>query len=965
MEMLSQLDAINWSPAATSVWGKTNAFEIRARRARGEADDLPAEWLPLVQHLQDTAGVAAHLFDRLPRLIKQDITDSFGHGEESARAFVSLIAGIHDLGKVSAGFTRMAVADGSDMPDLITRMESQGFRFPSRLDHVWHHTLVGQVAVRAMLKQLTSDRAVHADAFASLIGAHHGTNPSKDALKACETDLRIIESGCPVWGEVRSEIFTKMARAVGAETWLSQWVTSWQLSTALPLIEGLIIQADWIASDTWLFPLGEPEPTSVRVEHGVRRLDLPPAWVPTGLPGDDFANLGERFQALEGLHPNALQSAALHAAKTAHEAPLMIIEAPMGGGKTEAALLAAEVLDARFGCGGIFFGLPTMATANPMFTRVAEWLAAVPVASASALVLSHSKAGLNDDFQQLQQETYGAGRRGAVVRVDSWFLQSKRGILANTVVGTIDQSLFMALQAKHVVLRHLGLAGKVVIIDEVHAADSYMRVYLTRVLRWLGAYGTPVILLSATLPPATRQELVDAYVRGRTRKQRQHLVSAPVAAYPLITLASSDVTWVSIDQPSAQTTVQIHQLENAESDGIIRLLDEKLIDGGIAGVIVNTVQRAQDIYEELADAFGPDQVRLLHSRFLAPERARKERELVELLGRDGRARPDKLIVVGTQVLEQSLDIDFDVLVTDLAPIDLVLQRMGRLHRHSRHRPPRLAEATCYVAGASTWNGETPPDFLSGSKAIYGSAALLRASFVLGKLDAGRITLPSDIPHLVAQGYADTIDVPDGWVPEFEMAEEQRVKDTAQTQEKAEDFLLKTPGRSSTLTGFTPQQAQDPEKRDDGVQGRAVVRDSEDSLEVIVLLHGADGLIRIPHPHGEGTVVPSPLTDSAVDRDIARQVAASTVVLPRVLSGGWVIDRVIDELENLSEGLGNMVAGWQRSYWLKGQLVLFLDDTLNARLAGMSVHYDYEKGLQVTKDDPSASGTSATPEGDAQ
>ena len=292
--------------------------------------------------------------------------------------------------------------------------------------------------------------------------------------------------------------------------------------------------------------------------------------------------------------------------------------------------------------------------------------------------------------------------------------------------------------------------------------------------------------------------------------------------------------------------------------------------------------------------------------------------------------------------------------------------MGRLHRHSRHRPPRLAEATCYVTGASTWNGETPPDFLSGSKAIYGSAALLRASFVLGKLDAGRITLPSDHPPSGRPGICrHAIDVPDGWVPEFEMAEEQRVKDTAQTQEKAEDFLLKTPGRSSTLTGFTPQQAQDPEKRDDGVQGRAVVRDSEDSLEVIVLLHGADGLIRIPHPHGEGTVVPSPLTDSAVDRDIARQVAASTVVLPRVLSGGWVIDRVIDELENLSEGLGNMVAGWQRSYWLKGQLVLFLDDTLNARLAGMSVHYDYEKGLQVTKDDPSASGTSATPEGDAQ
>lgn len=185
--------------------------------------------------------------------------------------------------------------------------------------------------------------------------------------------------------------------------------------------------------------------------------------------------------------------------------------------------MCAEVLARRSGLGGVFFGLPTMATSNPMFSRVREWLNAVPAKNRSSITLAHSKAALNEEYQQLMPwnaampvyDDAATTQHEASAVVHEWFLGRKRAILANHVVGTIDQALFTGLKAKHVVLRHLGLASKVVIIDEVHAADVYMREYLKVVLEWLGAYRTPVILMSATLPPAQRHQLALAYAKGR------------------------------------------------------------------------------------------------------------------------------------------------------------------------------------------------------------------------------------------------------------------------------------------------------------------------------------------------------------------------------------------------------------------------------------------------------------------
>lgn len=203
---------------------------------------------------------------------------------------------------------------------------------------------------------------------------------------------------------------------------------------------------------------------------------------------------------------------------------VMVVEAPMGIGKTEAALAAAEVLAYRFHCGGLIVALPTMATTDAMFGRVLAWVRSLPSPHQLSMYLAHSKAALNDEAGTLPRHCAGhlydeQGKASAAAVAMGWLSGRKKGVLSTFVVATIDQVLFGALRSRHLALRHLALAGKVVIVDEVHAADAYMRAYLCRALQWLGAYGTPVVLLSATLPPDQREELLNAYESGRRPPQ--------------------------------------------------------------------------------------------------------------------------------------------------------------------------------------------------------------------------------------------------------------------------------------------------------------------------------------------------------------------------------------------------------------------------------------------------------------
>ncbi len=783
--------------------------------------------------------------------------------------------------------------------------------------------------------------------IAQVVGGHHGVNPTSADL--VDVRMRGAALGDATWQAVRDDILDTLADWTGATPRLPHWVERGIPVAARPLLLGIVILADWIASDVDMFPFHDDRSSAERAADSLAVIDLRSPWIApsdTLLPPESL--LHRRFPHLTGRPIHPAQVAMIEAARTMGEG-LMILEAPMGTGKTEAAFLAAEILSARFGLSGAYIGLPTMATANPMFARALSWLRSATTESTS-INLVHGKAALDPAFSDLARESWFGDRlrlatlfdeladagvsgiRDPAVRVVSWTRGRKRSLFANHIIGTVDQSLMSALKAKHVVLRHLALSGKVVIIDECHAADDYMREYLTRALEWFGTYETPVILMSATLPPAQRQQYVDAYARGR---------GAPATALPItdspVRLALVDTVTRSEDIPvqEAERVVHIEHLSD-EPALLVQTLRERLVNGGCVAVIRNTVARAQHAYDLLREAFGDD-VQLFHSRFVAPQRSSRESQLVAELGPEG-DRPDRRIVVGTQVLEQSLDIDLDLLVTDVAPADLVLQRIGRLHRHMRHsRPARLSEPVCLLSGMD-WGAEPPtPD--RGSRAVYGSSKLLRAAAVLAPEGGRDVTLPRDIPRIVRSAYDPALEAPPAWDEEVRRTDDQDGRATRMAIDRASAFRLPPPVGLRTLDGWIDAIAADGESA--ATQGRCQVRDAEDSVEVILLQRDRDGVLRILDGCGplSGAEIPEALP---IETRLAKAMAACTVSLPGHLN----LDTVIRALERSLH-----YDTWQASPWLAGQLALVLDSSGSTDIADLTCTYTHQRGLTVTRKEP--------------
>lgn len=289
------------------------------------------------------------------------------------------------------------------------------------------------------------------------------------------------------------------------------------------------------------------------------------------------------------------------------------------------------------------------------------------------------------------------------------------------------------------------------VIDEVHAYDTYMNQYLLEAIKWLGAYGIPVIILSATLPSDRRIELIKNYLEGRGRKfdkTAELSLSGEFGSesYPLITYSDGlDVHQKFDFKKEDNRKIGVFRLQE---ENLLKTIEEQLLEGGIVGIIVNTVKRAQELAQLLSGKFSDEDVEILHSGFIATERIRKEQELLQMIGK-GAKRPYKKIIIGTQVIEQSLDIDFDVLISDLAPMDLLIQRIGRLHRHDIERPKKHKLPQFFVLGTNE-----NLEFESGASVVYGDYLLARTQYFL----SDKINIPSDISTLVQKVYNQKLEI---------------------------------------------------------------------------------------------------------------------------------------------------------------------------------------------------------------
>ena len=358
----------------------------------------------------------------------------------------------------------------------------------------------------------------------------------------------------------------------------------------------------------------------------------------------------------------------------------------------------------------------------------------------------------------------------------------------------------------------------------------------------------------------------------------------------------------------------------------------------------------------LKQVSGED-VMLVHSRFIAPDRMENDNRLLLQLGSDASKRPSRLIVVGTQVIEQSLDIDFDLMVSDIAPIDLLLQRMGRLHRHHRgdnesNRPESLRQARLFLTGVADWSADIPT-FSKGITNVYDRALLLRTVLALRQYGESRPTeihLPGDIAPLVRKVYENEVSVPESWAEDMDKAEKNLASKEESKKINAEKHLLKGVPRWSTydVSELASNSYSEDGEIDRG-KGRAAVRDSQESIEVVVVVREGGELLLLPWisgPGGSGAANRSLGDGSAVPRDdVARIAATCTVNLPPVLTRPDVIDSVIAQLA--STGLFD---GWQESRWLKGQLALVLDSNLQTKILigeeEFTLDYSHEMGLRL-------------------
>lgn len=873
-------------------------------------------WLPLWMHSFDTAGVMKYLYyNWLPPAVIKTICKDFG--EETGLKVCLFLAYSHDVGKLTYVFMTNVAQQVTEIREKLLQ-EGISLASPKSLTKKIPHSLCGEGILRKFGVPV---------GIAVIVGSHHGSTP--------EEYSEIVEENIETYGKT---VFFGQQKKQWEAIW-KEWMdialekSGFSSVEELPdismevqvILTGILIMADWIASNTYLFPLiptdrmGKDTDYPERVDRAIEKLDLPEFWIPGENDwGMDDTLFEERF----GFLPREVQHMAMEIAQNTIEPGIFILEAQMGVGKTEAALAMAEILGQKAGSGGIFFGLPTQATANGLFPRLMKWAGQQSESVRLGIRLAHGAVELNEDYQQMikgSASSVGEDEDNNLI-VHSWFEGRKVALLADFVIGTIDQLLMAALIQRHVMLRHLGLAGKVVIIDEAHSYDLYMESFLERIIEWLGTYHVPVIVLSATLPRKRRFELIKAYLNKNDMDERAEWCNT--AGYPLFTWTDGkQILHKQMNLGSEKEIVQVIQINDEEVE---KILKDSLKDGGCAGVILNTVERAQNFAKKILEWFPECETILMHSQFIISDRAEIEREILKRAGKNSTfEQRNKLIIVGTQVLEQSLDLDFDTLITDLCPIDLLFQRIGREHRHKgRKRPLCLQEAKCYV--------------LTDTRFVYDKWLIQRT---LDKLPR-QFCLPDDIPVYVQAVYAEPEEhEKDELWKEYDRhlknlktaADRVRVGEPVCEDETDPKFDSITGWLNNTSAELTDAAAL------------ASVRSGTPSIEVLVLQKRGENICFLPWQY-EGKCISSYCIPSEEE---TKEILRQRLRLSSIFSKEYNYAQV---LEKLREDTDRYFAQWHYAPKLREELVLLLDENLCAKLNNYDLYYDKKTGLSCREEE---------------
>ncbi|MDX1971079.1 MAG: CRISPR-associated helicase Cas3' [Candidatus Sumerlaeia bacterium] len=721
---------------------------------------------PLWCHLIDVSMVALVLWDRyLHESEKQRLSQTLGFTniQPESRAWFAVMCGLHDIGKASPDFQRLN-------PQMFERLKGTQLYECEIKDT--HHGVRSKQILKCWLTKMGWN-GDNAEILGTAIGAHHGfiENSNNSIMKKGSWQLP--------WKSLIQEHIEILKQGFPNTNWNTEKSAIDHIGLAE--FAGMVSYIDWLGSASEFFYQGDEEGLfqgNVSVQDYIQRS--------RNAAEEALKKCGWRpfpkFSNKSGWHitfgadwtPNPLQQTVEVLLNENPDARFLLIEAPMGEGKTETALYAASYWLKHFNQKGVYLGLPTQATSNAMYKRVDEWVSRVFETGTVESLLVHGglihpeyyeqKKYRNNSLKIGSVQEFGT-ESGAETVADEWFLNNKRALLAPFGTGTIDQALIGALRCKHWFVRLSGLAGKTIIFDEIHAYDAYTSELIARLLEYLARLECTVVLLSATLPASKRQDFVKAFT-GKELK----LENTTETSYPLM-IAWPDAGGKVIAKSGFETSHRAKKSLALEQlpwnlEAAVHSFVSRLGAKGCGAFLVNTVDEAQQAYRLIKAHYASqlDELILFHARFTAGDRSAIEKKVLQLFGKGNNRPKGKAILVATQVVEQSLDLDFDLMATTIAPIDLILQRSGRLHRHERSGTRGEHESPILLI-RSPEGSEGFPNYESTGK-VYDPIILARTQMALVSYYEKKqnLEIPRDVTGLIDLVYEQKNEegVPDTW-----------------------------------------------------------------------------------------------------------------------------------------------------------------------------------------------------------
>ncbi|MFI9787491.1 type I-E CRISPR-associated protein Cse1/CasA [Kitasatospora sp. NPDC051984] len=910
----------------------------------GKEDGLDKAY-PLICHLLDTAAVAGAVWDAvLGAPLRVRLAEELGVEEAEARRLVMVWAGLHDMGKISPSFQALVEEEFAKLASDPRYAEASS---PASVRHeaATHWGLVELLQGWGYPAEGRRVRSWPAHQVAQLLGGHHGC--FERALQRKELDhpsaylpgLGTAER----WAEQRAAHAEVVRGIVGGGAVPVVGLSGW----AAVVVLGLVVVADWLVSQVEVIEGRIPVEGWVADEGALRaHFDVAVSgakgWVAEAGLGQAVFPARAIEEMFDFEKANPLQQSLARELPALVSGPgLVLVTAPTGDGKSEAALFAASVLARASGAGGLYFALPTMATADAMFGRVRDF-ADRNLEGDRGLMPVHGMARLSPLFKPAQGSREGeeevresrgiSSQEGTSTEAAQWLWAGRRGLLAPLAVGTVDQALTGVLPVRYGFLRLFGLANKVVVVDEAHAYGPWMHSLLVRLLEWLGALGAPVVLLSATLTGRAASSLVEAYRRGAGFEDRA-VVEPCYPGWLFVDAATGRVSEPrAVESDRARELVverrpvrwDVHE-DGAPAAGsrraaLVELVAPVVDGGGCVLVCCTTVEEAQRtllfLREEFPGLVGrAGGLRLLHSRFPALVRERISGECEEAFGKGsgGGVRAGS-VLVATQVVEQSLDLDFDLVVSDLAPLAQLLQRAGRGWRHKRGERPGWAGGKLRLVVLEPVGDHGGVRVPGSWGSVYDASLLVRTSTLLAGLGGRAVAVPGDVQGLVDAVYEEDFGrrLEESARREFERWDVRREAGELAEAQLAELVRIPAPG---DVDGDWSVLTDAPE----GVSEELLAtRLGAETARVVFVYARSGGGVSLDR---EGRLrVPGWSRGRGVGRADAVEVLRHSVPLP----AGWVAGE--------SEG-DRLVGPWARTAMLKDLRVVVLREDREGRWIG--------------------------------